>query len=163
MTQLEEKFLAALKTADGGDKAAAQAAFEAIIAAEPNGDLADDALYNIGFLQFSQNLFDKAEATFKKLIAEYPQSTIAEFPGSTEHGATPAKAWYMLVNCYLAMGREIDAYEAADKLDGYADSYVQFVNEQKIAFRKTFKMLAQELLDQYAAAKSELEVNKAGA
>jgi hypothetical protein len=68
----------------------------------------------------------------------------------------------MLVNCYLAMGREIDAYEAADKLDGYADSYVQFVNTAGISFRKTYKMLAGELLDQYAAAKSELEVNKAG-
>lgn len=160
MTQLEEKFLDALKVAEKGDHAAAQAAFEAIIAEDPQGDLADDALYNIGFLQFNQNAFDTAEATFKKLISEYPDSTIAEFENSVEHGATPAKAWYMLVNSYLAMGREVDAFDAAEKLNGFTDSYVQFVDKNGVTFRKTYRMLADELLDQYAAAKSELEMQE---
>jgi len=160
MRQLEEKFLDALRRAEKGDQAAAQTAFEAIIAEEPGGDLADDALYNIGFLQFSRNAFDKAEATFKKLIQEYPDSTIAEFENCVEHGATPAKAWYMLVNAYLAMGREVDAFDAADKLQGFTDSYVQFVDKNGVTFRKTYMMLAGELLDKYAAAKSELEMNQ---
>lgn len=157
MTQLEEKFLAALKSAQAGKLEEARAAFEAVVAADPKGDLADDALYNLGYLHFRKNEFDKAETVFKRLIAEYPEATIAEFPGSTEHGKTAAKAWYMLLNCALAMGKHKDGYTILDQLDKYPDTYVAFVDGRGVQFRKGYRILGQELLDKYAVASRELE------
>jgi len=157
MTELEEKFLSALKIANEGKDAEALKLFEEVIAADPQGDLADDALYNIGIMQFKQVEFDKAVVTFKKVIEEMPDSTIAEFEGSMEHGKTPAKAWLGLINCYLAMGQEVEAWDALDKLEAFPNSYVMYSNDHGVTFRKTFKMLGQDLLDTYASTKQEVE------
>lgn len=158
MTELEQKFLDALKTAQDGKQEEARKAFEEVIAADPKGDLADDALYNVGLLSFQQNKFDEAEKTFKQLIEEFPEATIAEFENSVEHGMTAAKAYLGLINCYLPMGREVEAWECLEKLEQFTDSYVTFADQRGVPFRKTYAMLGKELLDKFAAAKSELEM-----
>jgi tetratricopeptide (TPR) repeat protein len=157
MNPQEEKFLAAMKEAEAGNYSAAEAALQQIIDEDPRGDLADDALYDIGLLQYKQNKFQEAAASFLKVINEYPDATIADFGGSVEHGRTAAKAYLGLINCYLPMGREVDAYALLDKLVEFdADTYVQFTDARGISFRKTYSMLAKDLMDRYAAAKSEV-------
>jgi tetratricopeptide (TPR) repeat protein len=156
MGPLEQKFLDALEMAKQ-DRAKGLALFQEVLDSDPKGDLADDALYNIGYLHFAESRFAEAQAAFDRLIKEHPDSTIAEFAGSIEHGKTPAKAWYMLVNCCLAAGKETEAWEACDQLAPYTDSYVEFADSRGVIFRKTYQMLARELLDRYASTKTEME------
>ncbi len=160
MTQLEEKFLPHSRVPTA-TKRLPRPSSRRIIAAEPKGILPMMPSTTSG-TSSSPRTCTTRRSDLQEADRRLSAVNHRGIPGVHRAWATPAKAWYMLVNCYLAMGREIDAYEAADKLDGYADSYVQFVNTAGISFRKTYKMLAGELLDQYAAAKSELEVNKAG-
>ncbi|MCK5266548.1 MAG: tetratricopeptide repeat protein, partial [Spirochaetes bacterium] len=115
-------------------------------------------LFNIGLLHFKQDQFDKAEETFKKVISDFPEATIAEFENSVEHGMTTAKALLGLINCSLAMGDEVSAWDSLDKLNEFENSsFVMFTDPSGVTFKKTYRMLGQELLDQYAATKQELE------
>lgn len=156
MSDLEKQFANGLELAAAGKLAEAGAAFEKLVAADPQGDLADDGLYNIGLLAFRQNAFEKAEGLFRKLISEYPQATIAASPGVLEHGRTAAKAWLGLLNCALARGNEIAAWQALEELERFGDSWVGYTDGNGTNYRKTFAMLGRELLDRYAAAKAEM-------
>lgn len=156
LSKLEQDFLHGVELFQQKDYSGAEKVFEGVIAADPQGDLADDALYNLGLGYFQQNLFDKAEAAFKKLIEEYPDSTIAEFENSFEHGKTPAKARLGLVNCYLALGRENEAWQTLEELESFSDSWVMVAGTDNTPLKKTFHQLAKELLDKYAQAKQEI-------
>ena len=158
MEALEEKFLNALKSSESQNYEESLKAFEGIISENPSGDLADDALFNIGILHFKQNKFDEAEKSFRKVISDFPGATIAEFENSVEHGMTTAKALLGLINCSLAMGDEVSAWDSLDKLNEFENSsFVMFTDPSGVTFKKTYRMLGQELLDQYAATKQELE------
>lgn len=55
----------------------ARTAFEAILAADPGGDLADNALYWIGETHFVQARFNEAIDAYRKIVAEYAQQNKA--------------------------------------------------------------------------------------
>lgn len=160
LTALQKQFLQGIALFQKGEYAGAEAAFGEVIAADPQGDLADDALYNLGLGYFQQQQFDRAEEAFRKLIDEYPESTIAEFENSVEHGKTPAKARLGLINCYLAMGRENEARALLDELAPLTDSWVM-VPGPGGPVQKTFHRLAVELLDKYDQAKQEIAQQQA--
>ncbi|MCA9285143.1 MAG: hypothetical protein KDA22_08025, partial [Phycisphaerales bacterium] len=51
--------------------------FRDAIAADPKGDLADDALFNVGGIALQMGLMKDAEATFTELLEAYPDARIA--------------------------------------------------------------------------------------
>ncbi len=55
----------------------ARTAFEAILAADPGGDLADNALYWIGETHFVQARFNEAIDAYRKIVTEYAQQNKA--------------------------------------------------------------------------------------
>ncbi|HVR42769.1 MAG TPA: tol-pal system protein YbgF [Thermoanaerobaculia bacterium] len=55
----------------------ARAAFQRIFAADPSGDLADNALYWIGETFFVQARYPDAVAIYRRLVAEYPDQNKA--------------------------------------------------------------------------------------
>ena len=55
----------------------ARAAFEAILAADPGGDLADNALFWIGETHFVQARFTEAIAAYERILSEYAQQNKA--------------------------------------------------------------------------------------
>ncbi|MGY8923776.1 MAG: hypothetical protein ACKVJR_08605 [Flavobacteriales bacterium] len=64
--------------------------------------------------------------------------------GGNEFGRTAAKAYYGIINCYLAMGDVIKAKSIVNYLDEYDDSYV-INNVNNI----TFKELSIELINRF--------------
>lgn len=152
MDDLHKKFLEALNLAAAQKPAEAEKAFTAIFDSDPQGDLADDALCNIGILALAQNAIAQAESIFDRLIRDYPQATIAEYPGCSEHGRTAAKALLGLVNCALARGNAAQAKEHAARLREYEDSWVGVGSE-----KKTYGQLASELLAAWETANKEYQ------
>ena len=115
----------------------------------PDSELIDDAIYNIGLCYFNMNQFDKAITYFIKCTQEYPDGTISVLTGGNEYGNTSAKCWYAIMNCYLALGKIIEAQKAHDKLKDYSDSYVQQEDGEKITFQKlasnAYKIFSEQL------------------
>ena len=54
---------------------------------------------------------------------------------------TAAKAYYGIVNCYLANGNILKAESIVDYLDDYEDSYVKLDNDNKTSYKKLSKDL----------------------
>ena len=102
----------------------------------PDSELVDDAIYNIGLCYFNMNQFDIAITYFNKCIFEFPDGTISVLSGENEYGNTAAKCYYAIMNCYLALGKIIDAKKALNALANFTDSYVQLKNDDKITYEK---------------------------
>lgn len=152
MGDLQKDFLEALKLAAAQKPAEAEKAFTAIFDSDPQGDLADDALCNIGILALAQNAIAQAQSIFDRLVRDYPQATLAEYPGCTEHGRTAAKALLGLVNCALARGDANQAGEYLNQLKEYSDSWVDVGKE-----KKSYAQLASELLAAWETANKEYQ------
>lgn len=152
MGDLQKDFLEALKLAAAQKPAEAEKAFTAIFDSDPQGDLADDALCNIGILALAQNAIAQAQSIFDRLVRDYPQATLAEYPGCTEHGRTAAKALLGLVNCALARGDAGRAGEYLNQLKEYSDSWVDVGKE-----KKSYAQLASELLAAWETANKEYQ------
>ena len=115
--------------------------FKKLIHDFPDSELCDDALYNIGLCYFELKQFSTAIETFEKVINYYPESTISILEGGHEFGRTAAKAYYGIVNCYLANGNISKAESFVDYLDAYDDSYVTLDNDNKTSYKKLSKDL----------------------
>ena len=107
--------------------------FETLVRGFPESELADDAVYNIALCNFELNQFEKAIERLQGLIADYPDATITDVGGGDEHGRTAAKAYLLLLNCYLALGRLEKSKEILPRLGEYPDSYVM-VNGERVPF-----------------------------
>ncbi len=122
--------------------------FKEAMAADPKGELADDAVYNIGLCYFKMSRFETALAQFRNVIEEYPDSTIADDPTTNEYGRTVAKAHLGMLNCYLALGQEDKAREALEALAQFDDSYVI---QGPDGLKRTFCDIGRDLLEEYEA------------
>ena len=151
MDDLHKKFLEALNLAAAQKRPKPKKLLPRSLTAIA-GDLADDALCNIGILALAQTAIAQAESIFDRLIRDYPQATIAEYPGCSEHGRTAAKALLGLVNCALARGNAAQAKEHAARLWEYEDSWVGVGSE-----KKTYGQLASELLAAWETANKEYQ------
>jgi tetratricopeptide (TPR) repeat protein len=98
-------------------------AFREAIRLDPRGDLADDALYNIGACFLRMRLLKDAEEAFSRIIQQYPNATISATVGGNEHGRTAAKALLGRIHARLGQGDERGARDDLESLRGYDDSY----------------------------------------
>lgn len=118
--------------------------FKNLIHDFPDSELGDDALYNIGLCYFKLKQLLKSIEIFEKVINQYPDATISILEGGSEFGRTAAKAYYGIINCYLAMGEVVKAESVINYLDEYDDSYV--ISNVK---KRTFKELSIELINRF--------------
>lgn len=117
--------------------------FEDAIAADPKGELADDALFNIGSAYLQMRLVSDAERAFTQLLERFPDSTIAAVAGgSEEHGRTAAKALLGRMQARLAQGNVDGARSDRDALADYDDSWVVDPSGR----RRTFGELARAVM-----------------
>lgn len=107
--------------------------FETLVRGFPESELADDAVYNIALCNFELNQFERAIERLKALIADYPDATITDVGGGNEHGRTAAKAYLLLLNCHLALGRLERSKEIVPLLEEYPTSFV-VVNGEGVPF-----------------------------
>lgn len=98
--------------------------FKKIIAEFPGSELCDDAEYNISLCYFELNQFESAILNLNKLIQDYPDGTITVLGAGNEFGRTAAKAYLLMVNCYLGLGQKEKANEILPVIKTYNDSYV---------------------------------------
>lgn len=145
MTSEEELFQEAVRLAAGGFYLDSIDWFRQVIAQHPEGDLADDASYNIGLSYFKLNQFEPALAAFRRTIADYPEATINPGEFQNEKGKTAAKAHLGSLSCSLAMGKLDEAKETLAKLRDYPESGI--VNPDR-GFR-SFQDLGEELIAQF--------------
>jgi TolA-binding protein len=119
--------------------------FRKLIAERPDGDLADDASYNIGLCYFQVNQFELALEEFHRTIAQYPDATIDPGKLQQEKGKTAAKAYLGCISCLLGLGRLEEAKEALARLKAYPESGVL---SQDGSFR-AFHVLGEELIAKF--------------
>lgn len=119
--------------------------FWRVVNSGSSGDLADDALCNIALCCFQLHQYPQAIATAKRLIEEYPNGIITELGTGGEIGFTAAKAYYILVQCYVRLGQLSEAKRACEALQGYRDSYIITNTGQSISY----KQLAEGVLQQH--------------
>lgn len=141
MTQ-EEYFQEGVRLTSQGFYLDAIDQFRKLVAEHPEGDLADDASYNIGLCYFQLDQFELALEEFRKTIAAYPEATIDPGGPLQEKGKTAAKARLGCVSCLLGLGRLEEAKETLAKLKEYPESGV---TGQDGSF-KTFHALGEELV-----------------
>lgn len=104
----------------------------------PDSDLADDAEYNIAFCYYEMNQFEKAIFWLSDLIQNYPESTITTLENSNDFGKTSAKAYFLMVNCYLALNQIEKAQEIVPEVEKYTDSYIK-KDDDKITYHQLAK------------------------
>lgn len=143
-------FSEALKLANGDFFIDAIEKFKKLIAEFPNSDLADDAMYNIALSYFNMDQFEKAIEELTLLINKYPNGTITALDNTKEFGKTAAKAYYLIVNCYLGLGQVDKAKETLSKLGKYTDSYVE-----KDGKKITFGQMAKKSIEIYSTVKKK--------
>ena len=98
--------------------------FNALIDEFPDSDLADDALLNVGLCYYAMNQFDKSLETLKYLIQHYPEATISALNDGNEFGKTAAKAYYLIVQCYIGLDNIKKAESYIPILKQYRNTYV---------------------------------------
>jgi len=111
--------------------------FESLILAFPQSDLADDAAYNIALCLYEMNKFEEAIKQLRDLLVKYPNATIYS-SDNMENGRTSAKAYYLMINCYLGQGNPGKAHEILPILEKYPDSYI-LQNGKMITFHELAK------------------------
>ena len=137
-------FLEALELARGQFIVDAIEKFKTLIEEYPKSDLADDALYNIGYCYFEINQFQSAINNLELLVREYPDATITELENSNEFGKTAAKAYYLIVQCKIALGKIDEAEACLALLKKYNDTYI-IIDTKKY----TFFELAKTAINKY--------------
>lgn len=125
--------------------------FKQLIDEYPNSDMADDAEYNIAFCYYEMNQFEKAIFWLKNLIHSYPDSTISTLENSNEFGKTVAKAYFLMVNCYLALNQIEKAKHIIPEIKKYTNSYIK-KGDDKI----TYYQLAKKTIKAYISMASKL-------
>lgn len=132
-----ELFAQALDMAQSGFLFDAISAFKAL-ASDRKSDMADDAQCNIGLCYLRMHLYKDALDAFAKVIADFPQASIAQVAGSShEFGHTSAKARLGRVHAFVGMGDVASARVEADSITDN-ESYVVAAD----GTRRTFRELA---------------------
>ena len=101
----------------------------------PESDLADDAMYNIGLSYYEMNQFQKSIEVLEEMIEKYPNGTISVLEGGNEFGKTAAKAYYLIIQCYIGLGNIQKAETYIPIIENYTDSYT-INNLVNISFAK---------------------------
>jgi len=120
--------------------------FQNIIDDFPDSDLADDAMYNTGLCYYEMSQFQKAIEILEELIKTYPNATITALENGNEFGRTAAKAYYLIVQCYIGLGDIQKSKTYIPILDEYTNTYV-IRNSEKYSFAQ----LAKDAIDIYTA------------
>jgi len=141
-------FLEGLKNVKGKFFIDAIELFKKLVREFPDSELADDAEYNISLCYYELNQFDSAIANLKKLIKDYPDATITVLGAGNEFGRTAAKAYLLMINCFLALGELDKTREVLSLMEPYHDSYI--INDGE---RITYHELAQKTIDLYQKCK----------
>ena len=124
--------------------------FKQLIDEFPDSDLADDAMYNISLCYYEMNQFEKAISNSKLLIETYPEATITALENSNEFGRTAAKAYYLMVNSFLALDQKAEASKLLPEIKKYPDSYIDKEGE-----RQTFAQIAEKAIEIYDSIKQK--------
>lgn len=69
--QIAESYRQAIMLVGGGKQAEARKAFEGVYEADPNGDLADNALFWIGETYFTQKDYTNAVRYYNRVVSDY--------------------------------------------------------------------------------------------
>ena len=77
--------------------------FQKLVNEFPESDLADDAMYNTGLCYYEMNQFQKSIEMLEEMIDKYPNATITVLEKGDEFGKTAAKAYYLIVQCYIGL------------------------------------------------------------
>jgi tetratricopeptide (TPR) repeat protein len=112
--------------------------FQKLVDDFPESDLADDALYDIGFCYYEMNQFQKSIEVLEEMIQKYPDGTITALENSNEFGKTAAKAYYLIVQCNIGLGDIQKAESYLPILKKYTNTYV-LINSEKISFAQLAK------------------------
>jgi len=155
MTREEELFQEAVRLAAQGFYVDGIDRFRQVIAQHPEGDLADDASYNIGLSYFKLNQFEPALGAFRRTIADYPEAAIDPGEFQNEKGKTAAKAHLGCISCLLAMGKRSEAKETLAKLRDYPESGIV----GRGGSLKSFHALGEELIAKFEEQQS-LEISE---
>jgi len=107
--------------------------FQDFINEFPQSDLVDDSMYNTGLCYYEMNQFKKSIEVLEDMIQKYPDATITSLGNANESGKTAAKAYYLIVQCYLGLGDIKKAESVIPILEGYNDTYVE-KNAEKFSF-----------------------------
>ena len=143
-----EYFLEGLKYINGSFFVDAIEQFKTLVNEFPDSDLADDAEYNISLCYFEMNQFDSAIQNLQRLIQDYPKATITVLGAGNEFGRTAAKAYLLMINCYLALGELEKTKEIVSLIEPYHDSYI--IND---GVRVSYHELAKKAIDLYQKCK----------
>jgi len=108
--------------------------FQSLIKEFPESDLADDALYNVGLCYYEMCQFEKAIEVLEKMIEEYPDATITALEQGNEFGKTAAKAYYLIVQCYIGLDNVDKADSYIPIIEKYNNTYIA-QDDKKISFK----------------------------
>lgn len=122
--------------------------FKDLINEFPDSDLSDDAYYNISLCYYEMNQFERSISNALELIEKYPEATITALENNNEFGKTAAKAYYLIINCHLALGQVVNAQSLIPELEKYVDSYIES-GETRI----TFLEMAKKAIETYVSVK----------
>ena len=98
--------------------------FQDLVNDFPESDLADDALYNIGLCYYEMNQFQKSIDVLEEMIDIYPNATISALENESEFGKTAAKAYYLIVQCWIGLDDIQKAETYIPILERYTNTYV---------------------------------------
>jgi tetratricopeptide (TPR) repeat protein len=118
--------------------------FQKLVDEFPESDLADDALYNIGLCYFEMNQLQKSIEVLEEMIEKYPDATITALESGNDFGKTTAKAYYLIVQCYIGLGDIQKAESYIPILKNYTNTYV--VRDSK---NYSFFQLAKNAINTY--------------
>ena len=98
--------------------------FQNLVNDFPDSDLADDAMYNTGLCYYEMSQFQKSIEILEEMIEKYPDATITALENGSEFGKTAAKAYYLIVQCWIGLGDIQKAETYIPKLEEYTNTYV---------------------------------------
>jgi len=125
--------------------------FQKLVDDFPESDLADDALYDIGFCYYEMNQFQKSIEVLEKMVRKYPDGTITTLENSNEYGKTAAKAYYLIVQCNIGLGNIQKAESYLPILEKYTDTYVLIKSEKTY-----FAQLAKDAINAFMKLKDRV-------
>ena len=87
---------------------------------------------------------NKCNEVLEEMIEKFPNATITALENGNEFGKTSAKAYYLIVQCYIGLDDIQKAESYIPVLEKYTNTYV-VINSEKFSFAQ----LAKELITKY--------------
>ncbi|MBT6936925.1 MAG: tetratricopeptide repeat protein [Candidatus Marinimicrobia bacterium] len=143
-------FVEAFKLVQGNFYVDAIHKFQDLVNDFPESDIADDAMYNIGLCYYEMNQFQKCVEVLEEMIEKFPDATITALENGNDFGKTAAKAYYLVVQCYIGLGDIQKAESYIPILENYTNTYVMKDSE-----KFSFAQLAKDSIDTFIKVKKE--------